>query len=369
MRELRTAESRLNRVLYLLPVCCREGGATVDELAAGLGVDPAIVLEDIQEVTTRAFYHPAGSGDVLQVSLEGDRVRVWTTGDFRRPPRLSPRETLALGLGLRAVAAEASPERRNELLSLAARLEAALAAPDVIAEAERERARAARARQAEARRDDARRGMVESMAAEYSGEPEPRLSLDDSAVPSHLPLQTVLAGDEEDILSLVLDAARERHVCRIRYLKPGAAAPEDRRIHPYQLAFAEGVWYMISFAEDRDAVRIFRVDRILEAERLAERFEVPPDFDPRRYIAEGGRVYSAENEVEVAVRYAPEIARWIAERVPCEPAEDGSVVVRHRVADARWVVRHVLQHGAMAEVLEPATVRGMVGDVAGRIAR
>src|SRR5690606_36893454 len=118
MRELRTAESRLNRVLYLLPVCFREDGATVDELAAALGVDPSIVLEDIQEVTTRAFYPPAGSGDALQVSMEGDRVRVWTTGDFRRPPRLSPRETLALGLGLRAVAAEASPERRHELLGL-----------------------------------------------------------------------------------------------------------------------------------------------------------------------------------------------------------------------------------------------------------
>ena len=365
MRELRTAESRLNRVLYLLPVCCREGGATIDELAAGLGVDPSIVLEDIQEVTTRAFYHPAGSGDALQVRMDGDRVQVWTTGDFNRPTRLSPRETLALGLGLRAIAAEAPPERRVELLDLAARLEAALAAPDVIAENMRERPDMSAAIMPDLAEDVYARTMADL------GEDGPDRSIAPSGPISspRLPLATVLADDEEDILSLVLDAARERHVCRIRYLKAGAAMPEDRRIHPYQLAFSEGVWYMISFAEDRDAVRIFRVDRILEAERLEDRFEVPPDFDPRRYVAEGGRVYSAESEVEVAVRYAPEIARWIAERIPCEPAEDGSVVVRHSVADARWVVRHVLQHGAMAEVLEPVAVREMVGAVAERIAR
>src|SRR5690606_40411144 len=59
------------------------------------------------------------------------------------------------------------------------------------------------------------------------------------------------------------------------------------------------------------------------------------------------------DDVEVAVRYSPRIARWVEERAPCERREDGSVVVRHRVADPRWVVRHVLQYGAEAEVLEP----------------
>lgn len=348
MRNPRTAQSRLSRILYLLPVCVRDGGARVDELAAALGVDEAMVLDDISELTTRPFYHPAGGGDDLQVRIVDDRVEIWTTGAFQRPPRLSPRETLALGLGLRAVAAESEPERREELLELATRLESTLAAPDVLAETE------------------ADAGVSASRTAYSSVMEEPRVPESSSdAMP--LPLTTVLADEDGDIFSLVYDAAREQSVCRIRYLKAGAAAPEDRRIHPYKLAFAEGAWYILAHAEDRGAVRIFRIDRILEAERLEVGFDKPEDFDPSRYVDESGRIYSAGDDMEVAVRYAPEIARWVRERTECEPVEDGSVIVRHRVADLRWVVRHVLQYGAKAEVLEPDRVRGMVGEIAARI--
>jgi predicted DNA-binding transcriptional regulator YafY len=60
------------------------------------------------------------------------------------------------------------------------------------------------------------------------------------------------------------------------------------------------------------------------------------------------------------VRYSPKIAAWIREKGACEDLEDGSVAVRFPVVDPGWVVRHVLQYGAEAEVLEPASVREMV---------
>jgi predicted DNA-binding transcriptional regulator YafY len=65
------------------------------------------------------------------------------------------------------------------------------------------------------------------------------------------------------------------------------------------------------------------------------------------------------------VRYSPRIARWIVERaVPAERADDGSVVVRHRVADPRWIVRHVLQYAGEAVVEEPEQARQWVGAAA-----
>ncbi|MFC1575522.1 WYL domain-containing protein [Gemmatimonadota bacterium] len=39
--------------------------------------------------------------------------------------------------------------------------------------------------------------------------------------------------------------------------------------------------------------------------------------------------------------------------------------VTHRVADPHWIVRHVLQYGAEAEVLTPEEVRGWVRGVVG----
>ena len=102
-----------------------------------------------------------------------------------------------------------------------------------------------------------------------------------------------------------------------------------------------------------------------------ERFSVPEGFDPEAFVREG-RVYhvgAGVEEVEALVRYSSRIARWVEERGPVERQEDGSVLVRYRVADPGWLVRHVLEHGADAEVLEPAEIREAVAGVVTRIAR
>jgi predicted DNA-binding transcriptional regulator YafY len=39
---------------------------------------------------------------------------------------------------------------------------------------------------------------------------------------------------------------------------------------------------------------------------------------------------------------------------------DGSLQVEYPLADTEWAIRHVLQYGADAEVLGPATVRRAV---------
>ena len=51
-----------------------------------------------------------------------------------------------------------------------------------------------------------------------------------------------------------------------------------------------------------------------------------------------------------------------------EDEPDGSVVIRHRVADPHWVVGHALTYGAEAEILEPEDVRALVREVVGRLA-
>ncbi|MDO8501626.1 MAG: WYL domain-containing protein [Gemmatimonadaceae bacterium] len=57
------------------------------------------------------------------------------------------------------------------------------------------------------------------------------------------------------------------------------------------------------------------------------------------------------------VRYSAKVARWIAEREGMQPDADGSLTIEHPLADAEWGVRHVLQYGPDAEVLEPQSLR------------
>jgi predicted DNA-binding transcriptional regulator YafY len=221
------------------------------------------------------------------------------------------REAAALGLGLRSLAAEASPERRERLIELARVLETEFVLPGAASTRER-------------------------VLAAHGDRP---------------------AGDMYERLR---QAATERRACVIRYVKPDGAEPESRNIEPYALLFAERWWYAVSRCRDREEIRLFRVDRVLDAELLDDRFEVPADFDPGAY-APDGRAFVAGSTVEATVRYSERIAPWIKERHPeAESSNGGAVVVRHRVADPSWLIRHVLQYGIDAEVLAPAAIRELV---------
>lgn len=314
-----TADARLERLLYVLPAASRKEGASLAELAAALGTTPERISQDLEEVTARAYYHPGGWPDDVSILLTGDRVWVSHACGFERPMKLSPRETLCLALALRGTAAASllhDGTRRRELLE---RAERHLGAGGWSQE------------------DDA-----------------PLLDQD------HAP-------DPTGIRETLLAAARERRPCAIVYARSGADDMDARVIHPYALVHAGGEWYAVGWCAVKKGMRVFRLDRILEAAETDGTFEVPASFDPKEYV-HATRVYLAADDVEVRVRYSPRIARWVRERAAAgmigwEEEPDGSLVIRHRVADPHWVVSHALTYGAEAEILEPEELREMVREV------
>lgn len=320
MTDGRTAQARLERLLYVLPAASRPGGARLSELAEALGAPEARILEDVQQVTARNFYHPGGWPDNVQIQIKAGSVRVTRADGFERPNRLTLEEALCLALALRGTAASAhvsSPRVRERLL------------------------------------DRAERYLTHRSWAGHEAATV--------AAPDRSP-------DPEGIREVLMAAARERRPCALSYVKAGAGDATLRVVHPYVLAHGEGAWYTVGYCTIEEEVRVFRTDRILAADLADGQFTVPEDFDVARYI-DRGRVYHARHEREVRVRYSPRIARWIRERAEwgsdtVEDAEDGSLVVRHRVADPQWAVSHTLQYGADAEVLEPEDVRGLVLEVA-----
>jgi len=298
-------------------------------------------MRDVETLTARAFYHPPGGEDNLQVLLEEDRLKIWTGGELRRPARLTVREALALGVGLRAAAFKHGGARAGRMLNLARRLEQELAGVDV---SELDRVH-----------------------------------------------EVDLGEDPAGVRPQLEEAARDRRVMDIDYLKVGAATPERRRVKPFALVHAEGAWYVLgegaahaagadaNASDDwRSRVRAFRVDRILAVLVRDETFDVPADFDVEEHLT-GARVYKprdAVQQIDVDVRYAPAVARWIRERLEGDrdwaaarrDLADGSIELTHRVADLRWLVEHVLQYGPDAEVLRPDAARDAVAQAARRIA-
>jgi proteasome accessory factor C len=320
-----TAQAQLERLLYILPAAARQNGVRVAELARALDVEPDVVLRDLREATARSFNQPAGAVDSFTLLLDGSRVHVHAPHEFNRPVRLDRREALALGLGLRALAADEPAERAAHIRDLARRLEVALAAPAVQTVHELRDAQAA-------------------PELEYEHE------------------LTVAFGDD-GFRGVVVDAIELGRVCTLVYLKPGADAPRLRRIAPHRLIHASGLWYVAGHDLDCDAVRFFRMDRVLDAALEEEAAPAAPaSLDDVLRDAP----FSATDDVEVSVRYSQRVARWIVERVADTALEDdGTVVVRYRVADPRWIVRHVLQYGGDAVIEGPAPARQWVTAAAG----
>jgi proteasome accessory factor C len=319
MPEAVGAAAQLERIFYILPKAAQEGGATLEELSQSLGVGADVVLKDLTQVTARAYYQPAG-GDDLLLEIEWGRVSLLTPFAFNRPVRLSMPEAVCLGLALRGrlagrwgntTGADVGPASLRFLKCLETTL-STIPTEDV---------------------------MVCIEAADLRPDP---------------------AGIRE-ILSLALEGREE---CRIQYLKLGDDAPEDRTVWPYAMVHGEGSWYLLAYCPLSEGVRTFRMDRVLDASHTGERFPAPEDFDPEAHI-QGGRVFRADQKMEVKVRYSPDVARWIAEKEAAEPSSDGSLTVTYQVADPHWIVRHVLHYGPEAEVLEPEEVRGWVRGVVG----
>lgn len=313
-----TAE-QLERLFRLLPLAARPDGASLDELAAELGVDVATVLADLREIQERDLYHPSESGADVQIVIEAGRVYVWTKHDLERPSKLTLPEALALWLGLEIVRVSNGQDADGRA-ELAARLRRHLVRqPDSVVEA--------------------------VLAA---------------------PALTEDPGDLRWALSVAITESR---VCRLSYLKASAARPEERRVRPYRLVHAEGSWYLLGHCEEAGAVRAFRLDRVLAVETDEERFEVPPHFDPAvHFDGDASRVLDATAHDRALVRYSARIARWLAEREEGEWLEDGSFAVHRPVADPEWLVRHVLQYAGEAEVIDPPELRALVASAARRIA-
>lgn len=300
------AATQLRRLLGFIPRLADGEAHPIAEVAKSAGTTPRLLLKDLHAISER-FGEPAGFVEGLQIYNDGKSVRL-VSRDFRRPMGLTRAELWALELGLAILAQERPPDERAVLGSARDRVRRAVA---------------------KVPKDDI--GSDETRAAE-------------------------LAPADPARLAALRKSTNTRRKARIEYRRADAQAPSERVVCPYTLLVSRGAWYLVAYCEKSEDIRVFRLDRIERVEPLAEGFERPETFSVEEYVRDG-MVFRAEEAPTMTVRYSARIARWIAEREEVEPDADGSVTVEHPMADLDWAVRHVLQYGADAEVVEPVELR------------
>ena len=301
-----SAAEQLRRVLLLIPRLADGEPHSLETVSRMAGVDRSVVLRDIESISER-FEAPGGFVEGLQIFIEADDVSV-IPNHFLRPMRLTRSELLALELGLAMLRGERPPEEHRAIDGATTRLRQAIA------------------------------------------------KLPDEEIADGLRVASVSPAGDLEHLRRLREAFRARRKVRLTYRKADEEEPSSRVICPYGIVFANGMWYAVAQCESSEGIRIFRLDRVEQVEPLEARYDSPREFSVEAVVQEGKAFQSAEAGT-LRVRYSPRIARWIAEREGKQVGEDGSLVMDHPLADRDWAVRHVLQYGPDAEVLEPAEVR------------
>jgi predicted DNA-binding transcriptional regulator YafY len=144
-----------------------------------------------------------------------------------------------------------------------------------------------------------------------------------------------------EVVVALATAVRGRRRVRLRY-RSGLGEETERRVDPYAVVNREGYWYAVGQDHLRERMRLFRLDRVLEAEVLGETFVRPPGFDAPQQVLDALAAMPQDRwSVEVVLLEATlEEAR---EEVPpmgvaLEEAE-GAVIMRSSTSDLDWMAR------------------------------
>ncbi len=304
-----TSSDRLQRLLALVPYVMSRKVVGLAETAAAFGVTERELVDDLNllwcvELRTPDPYCP------IDLSYEGGEIEISQAESMDRPLRLAANEASALLVALRMLAELGVGLADSSALSRTiAKLEAA------------------------------------------AGE---------AAAPSTQVAIQVNRPAEDRVLAQArqaLDTGRRVH---LSYYVPGRDEATERDVDPMRLLVVEGRTYLEGWCRRADAVRLFRLDRVLGIDVLDQAADVPQEAAP--HDVDRGLYQPAPEDLRVVIELSPH-GRWVAEYYPCESVTElgeGRLRVILRTPDGGWVRRLALRLGEDGRLIEPAGLASQV---------
>ena len=172
-----------------------------------------------------------------------------------------------------------------------------------------------------------------------------------------------------DLLPVVADAVWDDRRVVARYRRGDDEV--ERPLEPYGLVLKAGVWYLCARVADRDAFRVYRIDRFTAVERQGEErfvrdegFDLPAFWDERaeqfaRSILRAEVVVrlSADGARRLPYAVDPAAAREALKAADAPPNDDGWVTVTLPVESEEVARGQLAELGPEVEVLAPESLR------------
>ncbi len=183
------------------------------------------------------------------------------------------------------------------------------------------------------------------------------------------------SGPRPEFLKAVAEAVWTERRVTIRY--DSWTQISERTIEPLGLVLKGGIWYLV--AQRETGMRTYRLSQIQALTPLDEHFERPRDFDLPRHWRDSTASFEREIYIATArvratkrgVVRLKEISQPVREEIEAQTLdfdEEGFATFNVPIEEETWAAREITAVGAEVVVLEPATLRARMADIARRFA-
>lgn len=174
-----------------------------------------------------------------------------------------------------------------------------------------------------------------------------------------------LIDTAEPAFDAVWRACRDARPIAFTYQKRDGVRAERRTLEPWGMVCRNGLWYVAGHDRDRDAVRVFRLSRVVgtvEEAGAAGEVSVPPDVDLRATVTDwGGGDHPGPRTATLLIRdgRANGLRRY-ARNVQPAPDRPGWDRVELALWSTEWTAGTVASFGADVIVADPPDLREAV---------
>ena len=165
-----------------------------------------------------------------------------------------------------------------------------------------------------------------------------------------------------DLMAAMLDNSQ----VRIEYRKYSSDLSEQLTVCPYALKEDMKRWYLVGYSLERDALRVYSLDRIVELKVLETKFRLPRNFDIDELFRDSYGVYLSENEdpQSIVLECDTEQARFL-DGLPLHRSQritwlTSKARVAIRVVPNPRLIMDLCALGPRIKVLSPDSVRDAV---------
>lgn len=167
-------------------------------------------------------------------------------------------------------------------------------------------------------------------------------------------------------LTGIMEAMTENSEIEIKYRKYTSSETETFTLRPYAVKEASRRWYVVAYCIEREAIRVYGLDRVAEMTATGKKFRMPEDFDVEELFATSFGIYIPDGKGRTITFRATEREAKYLRDLPIHSSQkeirtrgDG-VVFEIFVCPNTDLIMEFCRRGDRIEVLSPSDIREAV---------